>query len=64
LGIFVKKRRGNELTVETGQDRTGQDRCLAGMLIVLIGVSCPRFRSMAKTERALLCVRLNADVSE
>lgn len=43
---------------------TGQDRCLAGMLIVLIGVSCRRFRSMAKTERALLCVRLYVDVSE
>lgn len=59
MGIFVKKRRGKELTVETGQDR-----CLAGMLIVLIGVSCPRFRSMAKTERALPCVRLDVDVSE
>lgn len=45
--------------VETGQ--------VPGMLIVPIGVSCPRFRSMAKKKKkkkSVLCVRLDIDVSD
>lgn len=49
------KRRGKELTDETGQ--------VPGMLIVLIGgrVSCSRFRSMAKKERALRASRCRCE---